>query len=296
MSTRIALTVGVPAFNGQRFLSDVLRSIANQTYRDFVVRISDNGSTDATREICEEFARRDPRFQYTRHDVNRGAVWNFNELARTADTPLFAWHAIDDVASPNYFETCVAALESRPDAVVAYTRSGLLDETGSQSRTNQPRLPLDSPNIVTRFTACLSPMPYAENALYGVIRTDALRRTRLFGTFGGSDRAFLAELSLYGPFVRIDRELYVRRQYPATKSATAVNEYNTGRRSRVALREWRTLAWNCGSVWRAPSNIGPHFSLYAAMLRRLSREWRLYAAELAIGCRSFISSLRTQPL
>jgi glycosyltransferase involved in cell wall biosynthesis len=291
MSARIPrVTIGVPVFNGEELLADVMEAIIAQSFGDFVVHISDNASTDGTQRICEAYSRRDSRITYSRSAVNRGAVWNFNELARQAKTPLFMWHAVDDLASPAYVEACVAGLDSRPEAVLAYTRAAVVDEQRASIATSGRKLPLDSCQLLQRFEACLSPMPYAENALYGVIRTSALRETRLLGMFGGSDRAFLAELSLYGPFVRIDRDLFTRRQYRPVKTATAIAEYNTGRRQRVALREWHVLAWNLQSVWRASAvSNAQRWELYKALARRLFGERRLYARELISALKDLMS-------
>jgi len=290
MSPRTAkVTVGVPIYNGERFVRSALDALLAQTFGDFVVRISDNGSTDGTRRICEEYARRDARIAYTRHDVNRGANWNFNELARTATTPLFSWYAVDDTAQPRYLESCVAALESTPQAVLAYTLANVTDERGALKVAQSPPLPFDSPVVAERFGACLSPIPYVENALYGVVRTAALHGTRLLGPFGGSDRAFLAELTLYGPFARVDERLFTRVQYAPVKSGSAIEEYNTGRRALVTLREWRILLWNLQSVRRAPLTSDVRRPLYGAIGRRLTTQRRLYATELAYALKALVS-------
>jgi glycosyltransferase involved in cell wall biosynthesis len=283
------VTVGVPVYNGEKFLREALDSILGQTFRDLIVRISDNGSTDSTASICEEYARRDARIEYRRHDTNRGAVWNFNELAREPATQYFAWHACDDVSYPTYLEACLAQFEAHPTAILAYSRAESIDERGNVIAGNQPTLPLGAACVVDRFTACLAPIPYAENATYGVIKTSALRRTRLFGPFGGSDRAFLAELSLYGPFARVDQILFKRRLPDASKSEAEVQKYNTARRSRFSMREWRILTWNLGSVRRAPAPPQGRSRLYGAIARRLLKHRGLYVSELTLALKGLAS-------
>jgi glycosyltransferase involved in cell wall biosynthesis len=276
----------VPVYNGENFLREALDSILAQTFRDFVVRISDNGSTDATATICAQYARRDPRIQYQRHDANRGAVWNFNEVARAANTPYFAWHACDDVTYPTYLEACLAQFEMRAEAVLAYSRAESIDEHGKVLPANQPALPLGSAHAVERFAACLAPIPYAENATYGLIRSSILRESRLFGSFGGSDRAFLAELSLYGPFARTDQVLFKRRLPAAAKTEAEVQSYNTAQRTRFSMREWRILSWNLRSVRRAPAPPEGRTRLYGALARRVLKHRGLYVSELALALKS----------
>ena len=58
----------------ERFLAGTLDSIVAQSFRDFELIISDNGSTDRTASICRDYASRDSRIRYFRHEVNRGAA------------------------------------------------------------------------------------------------------------------------------------------------------------------------------------------------------------------------------
>jgi len=58
-----SVSIGLPVYNGERYLALCIESVLNQTYADFELIISDNGSTDSTRQICEDFARRDPRIR-----------------------------------------------------------------------------------------------------------------------------------------------------------------------------------------------------------------------------------------
>jgi glycosyltransferase involved in cell wall biosynthesis len=53
------LTIGFPVYNGGALLSRALESLLKQTYPDFVLHISDNGSTDDTARLCRQFAAQD---------------------------------------------------------------------------------------------------------------------------------------------------------------------------------------------------------------------------------------------
>ena len=74
------LSIGLPVFNGERFLTEAIESILQQTFGDFTLVISDSASTDGTEEIGREFACRDPRITFVRRSHNRGAAWTFNTL------------------------------------------------------------------------------------------------------------------------------------------------------------------------------------------------------------------------
>ncbi|HEX8916315.1 MAG TPA: glycosyltransferase, partial [Humisphaera sp.] len=92
------LTIGLPVYNGARYLAQALESYLGQTFTDFELLISDNASTDATPDICRAFAARDGRIRYTRNQMNLGAGPNFNKVYRDSrPAPFFKWTAADDV-------------------------------------------------------------------------------------------------------------------------------------------------------------------------------------------------------
>ena len=64
------VSIGLPVFNGEKFLPDTLDSILTQTYSDFELIISDNASTDKTGQICRDYAAKDQRICYYRNEEN----------------------------------------------------------------------------------------------------------------------------------------------------------------------------------------------------------------------------------
>src|SRR5262249_35870034 len=129
------VTIGLPVFNGARYLSSSLDSLLAQSFVDFELVISDNASTDATEEICRDYAARDKRIRYLRRGTNRGAAWNFNSLVHESSAPYFKWATHDDVHAPAYVERCLHALEDGGARVsLAYPRTLLIDENGDALR------------------------------------------------------------------------------------------------------------------------------------------------------------------
>ena len=70
------VAIGLPVYNGERYLEDTLRSVLNQTFDNFDLFIADNASTDRTEEICRDYAGRDSRIRYIRNSINLGASKN----------------------------------------------------------------------------------------------------------------------------------------------------------------------------------------------------------------------------
>jgi cellulose synthase/poly-beta-1,6-N-acetylglucosamine synthase-like glycosyltransferase len=207
------VSIGLPVYNGERYLAACLESLTGQEYPSFEIIISDNASTDATPEICERFARADGRIRYVRHARNGGGAWNHNHVVSLAAGEYFKWCGADDHCHPWFLHACVAALEADPAAVLAYPQSVVIDAAGRPLERTRVRLPVDSPDVVTRFTSVMSALCLTQNLHYGVIRRSALARVMPLGLFPAADRCLLGRLTLLGPFAAIPDFLMYRRRH-----------------------------------------------------------------------------------
>jgi len=111
------ITIGMPLFNGENSLKQRLESIFNQSHSNFLLIISDNGSTDKSQQICEEMSKKDKRIIYIRHAKNKGVHWNFIYVLKKARTKYFVWAAADDIWSQNFLEKNIDVLEKNKTVV-----------------------------------------------------------------------------------------------------------------------------------------------------------------------------------
>ena len=207
------LTIGLPVFNGENFLTEALESILGQTFQDFELVISDNASTDGTEAICRSYCERDARVRYIRHAENRGAGANFNDLPGLARGRYFKWAAHDDVLDPQFLEKCIAFLEGNPAATLCFSLVKAIDADGNTLKLVDRNLRnIGSSNPAKRFSD-IAVEHHACFEVFGVIRTEALRRTDLHLPFRGSDRALLAELALLGPMGYLQEPLFHSRDH-----------------------------------------------------------------------------------
>jgi glycosyltransferase involved in cell wall biosynthesis len=210
------LTVGLPVYNGEQFLTQALDGILGQTFGDFRLVVSDNGSTDATEVICREYASRDPRVDYLRHDVNRGAAWNYNNVFAHCDTPYFRWAAADDVFAPTCFERCGEVMAEAPQSVaLCYPKTLVIDGEGAVVGPYDDDLDLRSPKPHARIGRIVRSMVQG-NPAFGLVRSDALRATRGHGSFPGADYVLVLELALQGEIWNIPERLFLRRRHART--------------------------------------------------------------------------------
>lgn len=229
MATQPHVTIGVPVYNGERYLAGALDALLAQDYDRFVVVISDNASTDASPEIGREYARRDERISFVANSTNIGGAANFSKLARAATTPLFKWAAVDDLVAPSFLSRCVQTLEENPDAVVAYPQTVMIDEEGRTLRASKHRLNITDPDPAARIRQ-LTLSYVISNAAHGVMRTGPLQQTSLIQPKVSSDITLLAELALRGAIIEIPEPLFFRRVV-----ATSVG---LGGLSRRQIQDW----------------------------------------------------------
>ncbi|MET1081647.1 MAG: glycosyltransferase [Burkholderiales bacterium] len=251
------VTEGVPIYNGAMFLEGALDSLLSQTFDNFEIVLSDNGSDDGTEEICRRYAAMDRRIRYFRHDVNRGAAWNHNFLITEARGRFFRWHHCDDLCESRHLECCVAALESEPMAVLAYPRTMLIDAVGKITASYEDRLALGEETPHARLRHLLHNV-YLCNAVLGVMRVEVLRRTGLHGAYIAADHVLLAELAMQGRFIEVPEALFLRRMHPG--KSTEVNRTNRDRaafedprlrNARFFFPNLRLFGERLRAVWRA---------------------------------------------
>jgi glycosyltransferase involved in cell wall biosynthesis len=210
------VSIGLPVFNGGRYLRPALDALLAQTFRDFELVIVDNASTDETEAICRHHAARDQRIRYERNPRNIGASGSFNRSLALATADLFKWAAYDDLCSPQFLERCVAVLDAEPETILAYPRTVLIDEAGDEIGPYADGMDLRQASPVARYQAYhdrFRRMALA-NLLYGVVRTDVLRATPGVARYANADIVLVGELALRGRFHEVPEPLFRRRFHP----------------------------------------------------------------------------------
>ncbi|GAB3254563.1 glycosyltransferase family 2 protein [Nocardioides dilutus] len=217
------ISVGLPVYNGEKYLRQALDSLVTQTHTDLEIIISDNASTDATAEICQEYAASDPRIRYFRQDVNRGGAYNHNFVLAQATAPYFRLFSHDDWILPTCLEKCAKALDEHPDVVLAWTETTMIDawDQPMDYRTDQP---FDNRSPSTRLASLLVPVGVDSLLAWcaphlGVARREVYSAAFPMSAYGGSDHEITVKLALLGSWIRIDEPLFNRRQHDDNSTA-----------------------------------------------------------------------------
>lgn len=208
------VSVGMPVFNGERFLAGAIDSILAQTHTDLELIISDNASTDSTPDICSFYRARDSRIRYFRQVSNIGATANFNFVMDARLGDYFMWAAYDDLRDPAYLGCVLESLSANPKAILAHSWQAIIESTNpdiSLSLGLQAGYPdgILSDSVAERVQAYVGCRHYS--AIYGLYRTDVLTRIgKLQDCFNG-DGEYLLRVVLAGPILVVNATLFFYR-------------------------------------------------------------------------------------
>jgi alpha-1,3-rhamnosyltransferase len=125
MSSEVSAVV--PSYNHAKFVERTLRSIFGQTKRPEKLIVIDDGSNDESAAVIERVLADSPIETEFRVRPNRGLSSTLNEALALTDTKYFAYIGSDDVWLPDFLEQQTRLLDSRPNAVLAFSHAYLLD-------------------------------------------------------------------------------------------------------------------------------------------------------------------------
>ena len=132
MSSHTDVSVIIPTYNRATLVAEAVESILAQTYDELEVIVVDDGSTDETPSVLEEYVRRDDRVRSIRQN-NRGVAAARNAGLAHAKGTLMSFCDSDDLWLPNKLERQVAYLQQHPDAGLVF--SDVMSVQGDQTET-----------------------------------------------------------------------------------------------------------------------------------------------------------------
>lgn len=280
------VSIGVPVYNGENFLSEAIECLLNQTFTDFEIIISDNGSADATEEIVQAYMKRDSRIRYYRNDINLGAAKNYNVLVEYAQGEYFKWMAHDDLIAPTFLEKCVGVLDSDPSYILAYTRAVEIDEKGNELMRHIPLDKVGSPDAPTRFWGHVCNRRAHQNTVFGVIRINILRQTGLIGAYTASDQVLNGELVLRGRFYEVPEYLFFKRNHAQThwQAYKSYREriawYDPSKKDAVKYPYWHLMGEFLRVIDNAPLSTVDRLRCRLSMIWWIRLQWRRLVADL----------------
>lgn len=233
------LFIGMPAYNSDDFIAETIESLQKQTFKDWVLLISDNCSTDKTGEIARRYAQNDDRIKYIRQNSNIGAGKNFVYLLERAVGEYFMWAAADDIREPEFVESCISFLEKNPSYGAAFTGLVSVDTYGRTIREYPELLSLSGKKghgSIYKYIMFPEILGKANFSLFSIFRLDVLKlvlKNNIINNDFGSDMCIaISVFSQSGMFIGND-VLFRKKRLRSTDVSDKVNKvvikypYNT---------------------------------------------------------------------
>ena len=152
-------TIGLPVYNCERFISLSIQSVLNQTFSDFELIITDDGSTDKTKDVVLAF--NDHRIKCFFDGVNRGIAYRLNEQIMMAKGKYFVRMDADDIMFPDRLEKQINYLEDHPEIDVIGSSAIVIDNFNNilgirpvllmSSKNIYKRVPFIHPTVIGRI-------------------------------------------------------------------------------------------------------------------------------------------------
>ena len=203
------VSVIIPAYNAEKYISDTLSSILNQTVSDLEIIVCDDCSSDATVEVVNSFD--DPRIRLIKNEINLGYIKTTNLLLREATGLFVAPQDADDISASTRFEKQLAVFANNSSIQLIFTNGlmftnygeiRLLPRRGNQELTIQSQEATLMPSVMMRRAIIAEFSGFNE----------------YFGRLSSMDRYYYMEILEKHKGYFLDEILYFARMAPGSHS------------------------------------------------------------------------------
>jgi len=277
------VTIGMPVFQNAATLARAIASVRAQSFTEWRLIITDDGSADGSQCIAAAAAHQDPRIEFLQNPERLGHM-NFKVSLALAETDWFVWLAADDYWAPQFIEATFAASSNAPEAVSILPRWAYVGMDGTAPRT----LPLDGSRVarVRRFLA--GP---GGTRMYGLTRRDVLQSAFPRRAFNAYDWYLVLGFLRAGPQIEIPSCLLYRERTSVSAYVETAADQHRGpfrwfpvlRMSLAALLDGRVPLANLGDLVRLNLRKREEYLAYLNPSRfaRWIGLWRLLGLPIA---------------
>jgi glycosyltransferase involved in cell wall biosynthesis len=201
------VTIVLPVYNGEKFISKAINSIINQTYSNWELIIVNDCSTDNSLEICKKYAQKDNRIRIYSNKVNLKLPKSLNVGFSHAEGDYFTWTSDDNKFKKNALETMIKALENSNGVDMVYSDYWNIDANGN--KTNVCRL--QQPDKIVESNVCGPCFLYKASIAKIIGEYDE-------NLFLAEDYDYWMRIYIYGKMLHIDDVLYYYRRHDMSLS------------------------------------------------------------------------------
>lgn len=218
------ISIGLPIYNGEKFLRKRIENLLSQTFTDFELIISDNASTDNSINICKEYMKKDSRIKLYEQDHNIGQFNNYNFVLEKSSGKYFAWIAADDLLLPKFLEKNLHILETNKNVVTSISKIRMFGNFTNTLKINKNDSIFKKIKIkILNRTAFMDCFPISgkyedkvtsflktcrhSQVFYGLHKCEEIKKCMVFESFIGFDTFYALSLLKYGDIHVIDEIL-----------------------------------------------------------------------------------------
>jgi len=160
------ISVLIPTYNVEAFVSEAINSILNQTYRNLEIIIVDDGSTDNTYEILEDLAKLDSRIKLFKNEYNQRIVNTLNFAFKKSSGQFIARMDGDDISLPNRIETQFLYLQQKKNVSLVGLNIIMIDEDGNEIHKENYLTNFDNIKKAIQFASPVNHVWLAKREVY----------------------------------------------------------------------------------------------------------------------------------
>lgn len=211
------MSVLIVAFNSEEFIAEAIKSVLDQTFRDFELIIVDDNSTDNTYNIAYDFLRIDDRIKLFKNETNLGQFKNRNFIASMSNCEFIKYLDSDDVLHPTCLEKMFNIIIEHNDVAMVVDLNG--------GTPNEPVILSPNESVLNHFYGKSNILYQGPTAV--MFRKSCLFEAGLFDINMGilSDTLLMLNISIKFKIIAISENLYKWRIHPNQVTQQQQNEY-----------------------------------------------------------------------
>jgi glycosyltransferase involved in cell wall biosynthesis len=252
MASEPMVSIGLSTYNREFYLKRAIDCLLGQTYKNIILTISDNASTDGTQALCEAYSRQDDRVRYIRQSQNFGQIWNANFALQSAlkmgDFCMLA--SDDDIWESDFISACVKNLLEHPECVAAFSRCAIFLDDNTRNEFNIKEFFPQQKNRYNRLKEFL--LFYSTEGkgilMYSVWRKNAIIH-ELFRDRYEDDVSFVLRGLMRGSFSLVNQLLFFKRLPKASIKDKPLTKVRLVKSFKNRFARTQTELSNISSFW-----------------------------------------------
>lgn len=215
------VSVVMPVYNTEKYVGEAIQSILDQTFTNFEFIIIDDGSTDRSWEIIQEYARKDERIRAHQNNWNQGISYTRNRLIDLTQTNYVASMDSDDISLPNRLQLCHGFLQLNLEYWVISGNNIIINE--KWEKIWYRKYSDDIPNIILKKSPISQP--------------SSMFRKDIFIKVWGYDNKIKSWLEDYDLWLRMYAKWYKIKNLSNTLLQYRIRDWQAKSKIKLVLRE-----------------------------------------------------------